>query len=174
MAICPIYWTSRQADGALPHGAEDSVGLQTTRDQYQMFRTYRRPTRGCGALRFTVRITTRALTFTTLSDAITQLRPQTRLAMSLLWIVLFADWVPSLFVPIQLMPAPFASALISALNTSLGVCSRPFVDGAAMSILIGSLAAGSLNATPPPGGSVKLSRSWSGPLTMSERLLVAA
>src|SRR5215469_3837177 len=137
-----------------------------------MFTTYR--SRMMDVLPFAVRISVRAETLLTLSQAITQLGPQTRFVTSLLWIVLFADWVPSLFVPIQLIPARFPSALISALNTSVGVWTPPLVEGEAMSILIGSLAAGSLNTWLPPGGRTKLSRWWSGPFTMTDRLLVAA
>jgi hypothetical protein len=137
-----------------------------------MFTTYR--SRMMDVWAFAVRTSVRADTLFTLSDAITQLLPQTRFAMSLLWIVLFPDWEPSLFIPIQLIPARFASTLINALNTSLGVCTPPLVEGEAMSTLIGSLAAGSLNTKLLPGATTKLRRWWSGPFTMTERLLVAA
>jgi hypothetical protein len=105
-----------------------------------MFTTYR--WRMMVVWPFNVRTSVRAETLLTLSQAITQLEPQTRFVTPLPLMVLLADIEPSLFVPIQLIPARVPSTLISALNTSLGVCTPPLVEGEAMSILTGSLAAG--------------------------------
>src|SRR5215469_11186445 len=88
--------------------------------------------------------------------------------------VLLPAWDPSLLVPTQLIPASLALALTSALKTSLGVCTPPFVEGDAMSILTGSLVFGSLNTKLLPGASTTLSRWWSGPVTMTSGLLAAA
>lgn len=118
--------------------------------------------------------TLRPETLATSSDAITQLLPQTRLVMSVLLIVLDAAWLPSLLVPIQLMPAWLASTLTSALQTSLGVCTPPLVETLSRSILTGSLAAGSVNVWLPPGATTKVSRWWSGPRTMTDVLELAA
>src|ERR1700722_16274593 len=118
--------------------------------------------------------TVRLATLLTSSEAITQLLPQTRLVMSEPLIVLDAAWLPSLLVPIQLMPAWLASTLISALNTSLGVCPPPLVETLSRSILTGSLAAGRVNVWLPPGATTKVSRWWSGPRTMTDVLGLAA
>src|SRR5215469_9286154 len=88
--------------------------------------------------------------------------------------VLLPAWDPSLLVPTQLIPELLALALTSALKTSLGVCTPPFVEGEAMSILTGSLVFGSLNTKLRPGESTTLSRWWSGPVTMTPGLLAAA
>src|SRR6202035_1198294 len=118
--------------------------------------------------------TVRPDTLPTSSDAITQLLPQSRLVMSEPLIVLDAAWLPSLLVPIQLMPAWLASTLTSALNTSLGVCTPPLVETLSRSILTGSLAAGRANVRMPPGATKKVSRAWAGPRTMTFVLVLAA
>src|SRR5215470_8283812 len=104
------------------------------------------------------RATVLAGALTALSEAIKQPEPQTRLVISVPWMVLDAVCVPSLLVPTQLIPAPFLSTLTSALNTSLGVWTPPLVETLAISILIGSFALGSAKVWLAPGCSVKLSR----------------
>ena len=78
-----------------------------------------------------------------------------------------AFWDPSLRVPIQLIPAPLASTLTSALNTSLGVWIPPLTETESRSMRIGSLAAGRAKVRLPPGARVMVRRSWSGPVTMT-------
>src|ERR1700678_4274229 len=136
-----------------------------------MFMTYVRPMDVVFAFCLSVTVLRAALP--ELSQAITQLEPHVSSVMAGPPANVYpARWDPSLRVPIQLMLAPLASTLTSALNTSLGVWIPPLTETASRSMRRGSLAAGSTKVLLAPGASLIVSRSWSGPVTVTAGELV--